>query len=40
MTAVTGPDGRARCPWATGELYAAYHDDEWAGRLPGDRAWL
>ena len=38
MTAVTGPDGRARCPWAAGELYAAYHDDEWGVPLHGDRA--
>ena len=40
MTAVTGPDGRARCPWAAGELYAAYHDDEWGVPLHGDRALL
>jgi DNA-3-methyladenine glycosylase I len=38
MTAVPGPDGRARCPWAAGELYAAYHDDEWGVPLHGDRA--
>jgi DNA-3-methyladenine glycosylase I len=38
MTAVTGPDGRARCPWAAGDLYAAYHDDEWGVPLHGDRA--
>jgi DNA-3-methyladenine glycosylase I len=38
MTAVTGPDGRARCAWAAGELYTAYHDDEWGVPLHGDRA--
>jgi DNA-3-methyladenine glycosylase I len=38
MTAVLGPDGRSRCPWAAGELYAAYHDDEWGVPLHGDRA--
>jgi DNA-3-methyladenine glycosylase I len=38
MTAPTGPDGRARCPWATGDLYTAYHDDEWGVPLHGDRA--
>lgn len=40
MTAVTGPDGRARCPWAAGDLYTAYHDDEWGVPLHGDRALL
>lgn len=38
VTAVTGPDGRARCPWATGKTYVAYHDDEWGVPLHGDRA--
>ncbi|WP_375389288.1 DNA-3-methyladenine glycosylase I, partial [uncultured Amnibacterium sp.] len=38
MTAATGPDGRARCPWATGDVYTAYHDDEWGVPLHGDRA--
>lgn len=38
MTAATGPDGRARCPWAAGDLYTAYHDDEWGVPLHGDRA--
>ena len=38
MTAVTGPDGRARCAWAAGPLYTAYHDDEWGVPLHGDRA--
>jgi len=37
MTAVTGPDGRARCPWAAGDL-VPYHDDEWGVPLHGDRA--
>lgn len=40
MTALTGPDGRARCPWATGDVYSAYHDDEWGVPLHGDRALL
>ncbi|GAA2748437.1 DNA-3-methyladenine glycosylase I [Amnibacterium kyonggiense] len=35
---MTGPDGRARCAWATGDLYSAYHDDEWGVPLHGDRA--
>ena len=35
---MTGEDGRARCPWAVGDLYAAYHDDEWGVPLHGDRA--
>lgn len=38
MTAVTGPDGRPRCPWAAGDVYTAYHDDEWGVPLHGDRA--
>jgi DNA-3-methyladenine glycosylase I len=38
MTATTGPDGRARCPWATGDVYTANHDDEWGVPLHGDRA--
>lgn len=30
MTAVAGPDGRLRCPWAVGDpLYLGYHDEEW-----------
>jgi DNA-3-methyladenine glycosylase I len=37
MTAVIGADGRARCAWAAGELYAAYHDEEWGVPLHGDR---
>ena len=27
-----------RCPWAKGELYAAYHDQEWGVPLHDDRA--
>lgn len=38
MTAVIGPDGRSRCPWAVGDVYTAYHDDEWGRPLRGDRA--
>ncbi len=38
MTAETAPDGRTRCAWATGDLYTAYHDDEWGVPLHGDRA--
>jgi DNA-3-methyladenine glycosylase I len=38
MTAVPGPDGVLRCPWAAGPLYTAYHDDEWGVPLHGDRA--
>ena len=26
-----------RCPWATGELYVAYHDQEWGVPLHDDR---
>jgi len=30
MSAVPGPDGRLRCPWALGAAdYLAYHDTEW-----------
>jgi DNA-3-methyladenine glycosylase I len=39
---VLGPDGLPRCPWAVsaagGELYLAYHDDEWGRPLHGDQA--
>ncbi len=35
---VTGDDGVARCPWATGSgLYAAYHDDEWGRPVTDER---
>ena len=27
-----------RCPWASGELYVAYHDTEWGVPLHDDRA--
>ncbi|AEH08510.1 MULTISPECIES: DNA-3-methyladenine glycosylase I [Protofrankia] len=38
--AVTGPDGRPRCPWAlSAPEYVSYHDDEW-GRPVRDRAGL
>jgi DNA-3-methyladenine glycosylase I len=37
--AVTGEDGRARCPWAVSTPdYLAYHDDEWGRPVHGDRA--
>ena len=38
VTAITGEDGLARCPWPTGDLYRAYHDAEWGVPLHGDRA--
>ena len=38
MSAITGPDGVARCPWATGAVYRDYHDREWGTPLHGDRA--
>ena len=35
-----GPDGRLRCPWATGARvpadYVAYHDEEWGRPVHGD----
>lgn len=37
MSAVTGPDGLARCPWGLKAAeYVAYHDDEWGRPLHGD----
>jgi DNA-3-methyladenine glycosylase I len=34
-----GPDGLARCPWATSaEDYLAYHDTEWGRPVHGDDA--
>jgi DNA-3-methyladenine glycosylase I len=34
----TGPDGRARCAWATSAPeYVAYHDDEWGRPVRDDR---
>jgi DNA-3-methyladenine glycosylase I len=38
MTATTGPDGLARCPWAAPGEYARYHDQEWGVPLHGDVA--
>jgi DNA-3-methyladenine glycosylase I len=38
MAAVIGPDGRARCGWATTDPeYLRYHDEEWGVPLHGDR---
>ncbi|GAA3834028.1 DNA-3-methyladenine glycosylase I [Streptomyces phyllanthi] len=37
--AITGPDGRLRCPWALStEDYVAYHDEEWGRPVHGDDA--
>ncbi|HEY0716285.1 MAG TPA: DNA-3-methyladenine glycosylase I [Streptosporangiaceae bacterium] len=36
--AVTGPDGRLRCPWGTGPDYLTYHDREWGRPVRGDQA--
>ncbi|MEU9863289.1 DNA-3-methyladenine glycosylase I [Streptomyces sp. NPDC047971] len=37
--AVTGPDGRPRCPWGlSAEDYVAYHDEEWGRPVHGDDA--
>ena len=36
LTALTGADGRPRCPWARGEVLERYHDDEWGTPLHGD----
>ncbi|MGP3533361.1 DNA-3-methyladenine glycosylase I [Microbacterium sp. RD1] len=34
-----GPDGVARCAWATSDAeYLRYHDEEWGVALHGDRA--
>lgn len=39
MTAVVGPDGGLRCPWALAtEDYLAYHDTEWGRAVHGDDA--
>ncbi|MEV0409995.1 DNA-3-methyladenine glycosylase I [Streptomyces sp. NPDC050448] len=39
MTAVAGPDGSLRCPWALAtEDYIAYHDTEWGRAVHGDDA--
>ncbi|NBE52470.1 DNA-3-methyladenine glycosylase I [Streptomyces boluensis] len=38
-TAVPGPDGALRCPWALStEDYVAYHDEEWGRPVHGDDA--
>lgn len=37
--ALSGPDGRLRCPWAVGvEIYTAYHDEEWGRPCHDDDA--
>ena len=39
MTALPGPDGRLRCPWAlASEDYRAYHDTEWGRSVNGEAA--
>ncbi|MYT24519.1 DNA-3-methyladenine glycosylase I [Streptomyces sp. SID7760] len=39
MTAIAGPDGSLRCPWALAtEDYIAYHDTEWGRAVHGDDA--
>lgn len=38
VSAVLGADGRPRCPWARGDLYERYHDEEWGTTLHGDVA--
>lgn len=38
-TALAGPDGALRCPWALStEDYVAYHDEEWGRPVHGDDA--
>jgi DNA-3-methyladenine glycosylase I len=39
MTAVAGPDGELRCPWAVGGNtdYLWYHDDEWGRPIRDDQ---
>ncbi|MER5180372.1 DNA-3-methyladenine glycosylase I [Streptomyces sp. NPDC002896] len=38
-TALAGPDGGLRCPWALStEDYVAYHDEEWGRPVHGDDA--
>ncbi len=37
-TAIPGPDGELRCPWALSTTeYVAYHDDEWGRPIRDDR---
>ena len=39
MTALPGPDGLLRCPWAlSSEDYMAYHDGEWGRAVHGEAA--
>ncbi|MFF4030150.1 DNA-3-methyladenine glycosylase I [Streptomyces sviceus] len=38
-TALTGPDGAPRCPWALSTPdYVTYHDEEWGRPVHGDDA--
>ncbi|MFE5756465.1 DNA-3-methyladenine glycosylase I [Streptomyces massasporeus] len=38
-TALAGPDGELRCPWAlSAPEYMAYHDEEWGRPVHGDDA--
>src|SRR4029077_15274323 len=38
MSAVTGADGRARCPWGLSTPdYVAYHDEEWGRPVRDDQ---
>ncbi|MEU9571232.1 DNA-3-methyladenine glycosylase I [Streptomyces massasporeus] len=38
-TALAGPDGALRCPWAlSAPEYVAYHDEEWGRPVRGDDA--
>jgi DNA-3-methyladenine glycosylase I len=37
--AVTGPDGKLRCPWGlSAPEYIRYHDEEWGRPVHGDKA--
>lgn len=37
MSALSGPDGRLRCPWSVAsEDYLAYHDTEWGRPVHGE----
>ncbi|MGQ0624874.1 MAG: DNA-3-methyladenine glycosylase I [Sporichthyaceae bacterium] len=39
VSALPGPDGRPRCPWAVSSAdYLAYHDSEWGRAVRGDDA--
>lgn len=38
VSTLVGADGLARCPWAVGDVYERYHDEEWGVPLHGDRA--